>query len=84
MLRSPDVQCDLRAQLIGRREFFFFAKPVPELHLDVLGRGNIVERVENMSFYGERGAVEGGTEANVGNRAARFSLAGQLRAGKSS
>src|SRR6266403_1776378 len=70
---AGDVGGDLRAQLFGTVEFFFFAKALPEANFHALGcRAQL--SVEQMRFNAERRAVERGTEANIGHRAVTASL----------
>src|SRR5882724_6540099 len=75
---AGDVGGDLRAQLFGTVEFFFFAKALPEANFHALGcRAQL--SVEQMRFNAERRAVERGTEANIGHRAVTASLSFKAR-----
>ena len=75
-----DVAGDLEAEVVGGGELFFFAKVLPKTNFDVAG-SKVAGIVEEMSFDGEAGSVEGGTHANVGDAAVAAGFAFEDGAG---
>jgi len=63
-----DVAGDLEAEVVRGGEFLFAAEALPEADFDVPG-SEVAGIVEEMSFDGEAGTVEGGAHADVGNAA---------------
>ena len=63
-----NVAGDLEAEIVRRGKLFFFTKPLPETDFNVLG-SEVAGIIEQVSFDGEGGTVEGGTHANVGDTA---------------
>jgi len=61
-----DVAGDLEAEVFGRGEFHFVAEAAPETDFDVLW-SEVAGVIEQVSFDGEIGAVEGGTHADIGD-----------------
>src|SRR5713226_8769880 len=71
---AGDVAGDLVAEVVGAREFFFFAETLPKMELHALG-GDFPGKIEQVGLDTEGGAVEGGAEADVGDRAATLVFA---------
>ena len=75
-----DVAGDLEAKVAGGGEPFFFAETLPEADFDVPG-SEVARIVEQVSFDGEGGTVEGGTHADVGDTAVAAGFAFEDSAG---
>src|SRR5258708_28842683 len=71
---ARDVAGDLVAEGVRAKEFFFFAEALPEMELHAPG-GDFPGKIQQVGLDTEGGAVEGGAEADVGDRAAAFGFA---------
>ncbi len=75
-----DVTGDLEFEGFGGGEFLFGAEALPETDFDA-ARGKVAGVIEEMGFDGERGAIEGGADAHVGDTAVAAGLAFENGAG---
>lgn len=71
---AADVGGDLRAEFFGAGEFSLGAEMAPEFELNAFGVDGTGE-IEQVCFDGERGAIEGGAHADVGDGATRACFA---------
>ena len=65
------VRLDLGAKCFGRFEFHFVAKAIPEFYGERAG-DDLRREIEEITFDGYVLAIEGGTCADIGDRAKSF------------